>query len=193
MGKNINNNIITEYLDKGIIKKGDYSRLSDFYLNNALKSLSTAISLLKISEDAELKKRIGLSNDFESYIWVITSSYYSMFYAVNALFSKNNIKIDTNQGVHSITRIAFCHFFIDNNKLAKKLYELYKNAEKDAFDITQTHYQDRARKMYENLEYEENKRSRFQYEITSDAKKNLAETSINRAKEFLETIEQTLK
>lgn len=193
MGKSVNTNTIKEYLDNGIIKKGDYSNLTRFFMKNAEKSLSTAISLLRISEDSELKKKIGLNDEFESYIWVITSSYYSMFYAVNALFSKNGIKINSTQGVHALTRITFRHFFINNNKLAKKLYEIYEEAEKDALDITQTNYPKIAEELSENLEYEENKRSKFQYEITEEAKKRHAETSIKRAKEFLETIEQTIR
>ncbi|MBM3199929.1 hypothetical protein FJZ53_03240 [Candidatus Woesearchaeota archaeon] len=86
-------NNVKYYLAEGLFKKGNYDFLTGFYLDNAKRSLSTAKVLFRASEDKELKKMLGLLDSFETYLWVITASYYSMFYAVNALFSKNGLKV----------------------------------------------------------------------------------------------------
>lgn len=81
------------YLKDGLIKKGDYESLKEFYLETAKKTLQTSDALMQISENNELKKKLNLLDSFETYLWVITSSYYSMFYILNALFAKNGIKL----------------------------------------------------------------------------------------------------
>src|SRR3989344_3988658 len=84
---------INIYQKEGLFKKGEYSNLTGFYVKNAEKTLQTADTLMQISENNELKKKLGLLDDFETYLWVITTSYYSMFYILNALFSKQGIKL----------------------------------------------------------------------------------------------------
>ena len=108
---------VKSYLDEGLFKKGDYRYLVDFYLDTSKKSLSTADALMQLSERVELKQRFNLLEDFETYLWVITTSYYSMFYAVNALLSKNGIKIGSRIA-HKVTLDVFYSYFIQNNKLA---------------------------------------------------------------------------
>jgi len=61
-----------------------------------------------------------VSRDFEGYLWVIVSSYYSMFYAATALLASQGIRA-TGQIVHKVTRDALIHFFVSNEKLAKLL------------------------------------------------------------------------
>lgn len=151
--KEIENNI-KMYQQEELFKTGDFSFLTAFYLGNAKKSLSTAEILLRISEDSQLKKACKLADDFETYLWAITASYYSMFYAVNALFSKNRIKIG-DKIAHKVASDVFYVYFIQNNKIAKKLFEIYEEAKDQALDLTATKYPEHAEKLSENLECQE--------------------------------------
>ncbi len=103
--KIIESNINTYQRDK-LFKKGEYSNLIDFYINTSRKTLQTADALMQISENNELKKKLGFLDDFETYLWVITTSYYSMFYMVNALFSKHGIKLG-DKIVHKVASDVF--------------------------------------------------------------------------------------
>ena len=103
------------YLKEGLFKKGDYNHLTEFYIKTAKKTLQTADALMQISENNDLKKKLGLLDDFETYLWVITASYYSIFYMVNALFSKNGIKIG-DKVVHKVTSDVFYFYFIKNQE-----------------------------------------------------------------------------
>ena len=69
----------------------DAARFVDFFMTNAESSLRTASILQEISDDNSLKDTLKVGSDFESYLWVIVSSYYSMFYAATAILSKQGI------------------------------------------------------------------------------------------------------
>lgn len=189
--KQIERNIKT-YLHEGLFKKGDYQYLTDFYVNTAKKSLSTADALMQLSENNELKQRFNLLEDFETYLWVCITSYYSMFYAVNALFSKNRIKIG-DKIVHKVTSDVFYHYFIQNNKIAKELFKAYEEAKEQAMDLINTKYQEQAEGLARNLDFERTKRSKFQYNTTKLVKKSYAQTSLKRAMEFVNKIEVLIK
>jgi len=189
--KEIENNV-KMYQQEELFKTGDFNFLTAFYLGNAKKSLSTAEILLKISEDSQLKKACKLADDFETYLWAITASYYSMFYAVNALFSKNKIKIG-DKIAHKVASDVFYFYFIQNNKIAKKLFEIYEEAKDQALDLTATKYPEHAEKLSENLEFERGKRHKFQYNMTETIKRSYAQTSLNRAIEFVNQMEILIK
>ena len=114
---------INMYLKEGLFKRGSYENLIEFYIKTAKKTLQTANVLMQISDNNELKKKLGLLDDFETYLWVITTSYYSMFYMVNALFSKHGIKLE-DKIVHKVTSDVFYFYFIKNKKIAKELFEM---------------------------------------------------------------------
>jgi uncharacterized protein (UPF0332 family) len=181
---------VNNYLNESLLKKGDYKILTEFYLKTASRTLQTADALMQISESNEIKLKLGLSIDFETYLWVITSSYYSMFYMVNALFSKNNMKIG-DKVAHKVASDAFYFYFIKNNKIAKGMFEIYAKAKDEAMDLI--NYSEQAEKLFKNLEYERDKRHRFQYNMTENIKKSYAQTSLERAKEFFNEIELLLK
>ena len=44
-------NNIKSYLQEGLFKRGEYDYLTDFYLDNARRSLSTAEALFRLSEN----------------------------------------------------------------------------------------------------------------------------------------------
>ncbi|MBS3092299.1 hypothetical protein J4466_02660 [Candidatus Pacearchaeota archaeon] len=181
---------INTYLNEGLFKKGEYEELIDFYVKTAKKTLQTADILLQISEDSELKKQLNLLDDFETYLWVITTSYYSMFYIVNALFSKYRIKLG-EKIVHKVASDVLYFYFIKNDKIAKELFEIYEEAKDQAMDLIR--YSEQAEKLFYDLEYERSKRHKFQYNMTENIKKEYAQTSLKRAKEFLSEMELLIR
>lgn len=61
-------NNIKSYLQEGLFKRGEYNYLTDFYLDNARRSLSTAEALFRLSENNKLKKLFKLLDDFETHL-----------------------------------------------------------------------------------------------------------------------------
>ena len=181
---------INRYLMDGMFKRSDYNYLIEFYIKTAKKTLQTADSLMQISENSELKEKLGLLNDFETYLWVITTSYYSMFYIINALFSKHGIKLG-DKVVHKAASDVFYFYFIKNNKIVKKLFEVYEEAKSQAMDLIS--YSEQAEKLFQDLEYEREKRHKFQYNMTESIKRSYAQTSLMRAKNFVSEIELLIK
>ncbi len=181
---------INIYQRDGLFKKGEYSNLIDFYVKTARKTLQTADTLMQISDNNELKKKLGLLDDFETYLWVITTSYYSMFYIINALFSKHGIKIG-DKIAHKVASDVLYFYFIKNNKIAKELFEVYEEAKGQAMDLIS--YSEQAEKLFQDLEYERDKRHKFQYNMTESIKRSYAQTSLKRAKDFINEIEVLIK
>jgi len=91
---------VKQYVDDGLLKLNDRDapKFVGFFMTNAESSLRTASVLQQISDENALKETLKTGMDFESYLWVIVSSYYAMFYATTALlaakkgfsFSKRN-------------------------------------------------------------------------------------------------------
>lgn len=181
---------INIYLEGGLFKRGEYSNLIDFYVKTSKKTLQTADALMQISENNELKKRLELLDDFETYLWVITTSYYSMFYIVNALFSKHGIRLG-DKIVHKVASDVFYFYFIKNKKIAKELFEIYEESKNQAMDLIR--YSEQAEKLFQDLEYERDKRHKFQYGMTESIKRSYAQTSLKRAKDFVNEIELLIK
>lgn len=178
------------YLEEGLFKKGDYGQLTEFYLNNAKRTLSTSDALMQLSDKSSLKESFSLLEDFETYMWVITTSYYSMFYALNALFSNNGIKIG-DRIAHKVSCDLFYHYFVMNNKIAKEMFEIYEEAKDTALDLAA--YSEKAEELSQNLEFEMAKRHKFQYNMTATVKRSQAQTSLKRAIEFVNEIEVLIK
>lgn len=187
---NIIQSNVNAYLKEGLFKKGNYEHLTEFYLKTAKKTLQTSDALTQLSENNELKKKFGFLNDFETYLWVITTAYYAMFYMVNALFSKRGIKLG-DKVVHKVASDLFYLYFINNKKIAKELFDIYEEAKDQAMDLI--HYSEQAEKLFQDLEYEREKRHKFQYDMTENIKKSYAQTSLKRAKEFINEIELLIR
>ena len=183
---------VKSYLADGLFQKGDYRHLTDFYLQAAKKTLLTADSLYQLSENKKLKKEFKLLEDFETYLWVITTAYYAMFYAVNALCSKHGLKMG-GRIVHKVTGDVFYYYFVRNNKIAKEMFLIYEEAQEQALNLTATEYPRRAEELAENLEWERNKRHKFQYNTTEMMKKSYAQTSLQRAIDFVNQVEILIK
>jgi uncharacterized protein (UPF0332 family) len=192
------NRNVKQYIDEGLlkVKDKDAPNFVSFFMKNAESSLQTASILQEISDDETLKGTLKISKDFESYLWVIVSSYYSMFYAATALLASQEIRL-TGQIVHKVTGDALIHFFVPNAKLAK-LLEDYEETKAVGLELIgreelMKSMQKRADELIVAYESERKKRSKFQYDIGVQAKRGYAQTSLERAKEFMFEITKVLE
>lgn len=186
------------YMDDELLKVGDKEapRFVDFFMANAESSLRTASILQQISDENALKETLKVGMDFESYLWVIVSSYYAMFYAATAILAKQGIRA-TGQIVHKVTADALIHFLGSNEKLAK-LLEQYEEAQTVGLELVgREELMKRMKRKADELiiayEGERKKRSKFQYDIGIQAKRGYAQASLERAKDFVFEIGKLVK
>jgi uncharacterized protein (UPF0332 family) len=189
---------VKTYLTDGLLKTGDKdaSRFVDFFMSNAESSLRTASVLQEISDQDTLKQTLKAGSDFEAYLWVIVSSYYSMFYSATALLAKQGVRA-TGQIVHKVTADALIHYFASNEKLAK-LLEQYEEAQTVGLELVgreelMKRMQKKADELIISYEGERKKRSKFQYDIGVQAKRGYAQTSLERARTFVFETRKLLK
>jgi hypothetical protein len=189
---------VKRYVDDGLLKINDKdaARFVDFFMANAESSLRTASILQQISDEDTLKETLKVGSDFESYLWVIISSYYAMFYAATAILAKQGIKA-SGQIVHKVTADALIHFFWSNAKLAK-LLEQYEETQTVGLELIgreelMKKMQKKADELIVSYESERKKRSKFQYNIGIQAKKGYAQTSLERARTFVFEINKLIK
>lgn len=186
------------YMDDELLKVGDKEapRFVDFFMANAESSLRTASILQQISDENALKETLKVGMDFESYLWVIVSSYYAMFYAATAILAKQGIRA-AGQIVHKVTADALIHFLGSNEKLAK-LLEQYEEAQTVGLELVgREELMKRMKRKADELiiayEGERKKRSKFQYDIGIQAKRGYAQASLERAKDFVFEIGKLVK
>lgn len=170
-------------------------RFMDFYIMNGEQSLRTAGLLLRISNDIQAKNFHRLPEDFDSYLWTINTSYYSMFYFVGALLAKNGIKVNTESSIHSVTFDTFVYYFLE--KLEKHFLEEFEKALIESQDLLGKggiiqKSKEKTMDLLIKYDSERSKRGTFTYEMGNIAKRNKAETSLKRAKEFIEHIRSLL-
>ena len=159
-----------EALEAGQIEKSASIRAhAPFFLKLSEKSISTAGLLFEISGNDSRKKDMSLPSSYEGYLWVIVTSYYSMFYMASGLIALKEIKMG-NESTHKNVRNAFFRLYIENNNLEKQL----------GIDYSEV------KEMAEDLMREREKRSRYQYNVGTPAMKTDAEVSLRRARNFFE-------
>lgn len=155
------------YLEDGLLKKQANLTAQTMYLENANLSLETAKKLLALE-----------SAHYFPYLWVIVTSYYSMYYVANAVLLKLGYKVGEKVS-HKVTADAIVVFV--RNKLTKSLLEEYENMQADALELMSQ----RADNLLQSLDAEREKRSKFQYQMDEQAQRAKAVTSLERAKEFV--------
>lgn len=160
------------YLGEGLIKKERNESAFFTYLKNSDLSLRVAEKLIK--------------DELKPWLWVIVCSYYSMFYAANAVFLKLGYKT-TDEAVHKVTSDALIVLVL--SKLKRELLEEYEKIMKDALEIASA----KAEEIIKNYDYEKEKRSRFQYDTSEEIKEGKARTSLQRAKEFVFEMRKLLR
>jgi len=152
------------YLQDGLLKKEKSPLAKGKYIENSELSLKTANELMQSS--------------LKPHLWVIVTSYYSMFYIANAVLIAYGYK--TQQKIaHKVT--ADCLIVLVLDKLRKELLENYELMQQDALEIANA----RAESLIESYSMELDKRSRFQYNMLEQTKENKARTSLKRASEFV--------
>jgi len=160
-----------------------------FFLKNAETSILTAKTLLEVSESTNKKNALGVGTDFESFLWVVVSSYYSMFYASLGLLAHHNIKVG-DQSKHKVVADILVAQFIANKRLAK-LLEGYEETKETALGIVGT--EEKAMELVESFDLEREKRGKLQYDLGAEAKQNLARTSLSRASAYVAEIRAILR
>lgn len=168
-------------------------KFTAFYRKQANLSLIAADLLYKISTQNIFKEFHKLNPDYECFLWVLNSSYYSMFYAVHALLAYKGVKLSQEQGIHKKTAHALIYFCVKNDFIAKELYEQFMKSQQEAADLLNLgEFKEKAEGLANSYFYELEKRSRFTYETEESAKERQAYTSLQRAKEFLIEIEKII-
>lgn len=190
--ENVIKNLINE---EKIIKLSEQEKIRfvAFYRKQANLSLIAADLLYNISIEKASKEFHKLNENYECFLWVINTAYYSMFYAAHALLAYRGIRIPSEQGIHKITAHALVYFCIKNNFIAKELYEQFVDSQIEAAELLNLEdFKERAIDLTTKYFYESEKRSSFTYETEEEAKQRHAFTSLKRAKEFLNEIEKII-
>ena len=162
----------SRYLQEGLLKKEHNELAMNKYLENADLSLKTANELMQ--------------SPLKPYLWVIVTSYYSMFYMANAVLLSYGYKTQ-DKIAHKVTSNALIFLVLD--KLRKELLEDYEAIQKDAMEIAGA----KAESVIESYSLELDKRSRFQYNMLEQTKEAKAQTSLKRASEFVFELKKLLK
>lgn len=169
-------------IQEDTIKTNQPEEFTNFFLENAKKTLRTANALYDLSTNKELQKQTG-QQDFDGHLWVINTSYYAMFYATRALLEQNGVKLRAEQSIHALCFDVLIHFFYLNKKLHKQLIEAYAQAAAEANELLAT-----ADELIENYYFEKNKRATFTYETGKTAMQTKAQTSLKRARKYVEKL-----
>lgn len=160
-------NNFKSYLRDGLIKKEVFKDIVyQTYLKNSAESLNVASELLK---------------NKTSYLWVVVSSYYSMFYIASAYLYKKGYKAG-QEIVHQVINEAL--IVLSKSDLEKHFLDEYEEEKEKALAASEN--------LLKNYEFEKAKRVRFQYETTEVIKEAKARTSLERAKNFVAVIRQLL-
>lgn len=158
---------VNSYISEGLLEKKSFQQLVfDTYVRNHRESLHVA-------------RQISTQN--MSDLWVVITSYYSMFYIANAVLYKLGYKAG-HRIAHKVTADALIVFVRD--RLKDTLLESYEVAADEALTLSNSHI--------ENFDLERTKRSRLQYETTDEIKHSASETSLKRAEEFSAELEKVL-
>lgn len=168
--KEAQNNVKT-YLEEGLLKKtSNNKKIMDIFIRNSKESL-------KVAQEIYEKKISDL--------WVIVSSYYSMYYYANAVLLKLGFKTG-DKIVHKVTSDAIITYV--RGKLKESLIEEYEEIKEEALNLAGI----KADSLIESYEYERNKRRIIQYETIEIEKHSKAKTSLQRAKEFTKEMEKLI-
>ena len=95
-------NNFSRYLEEGLLKKETNEAAKEKYIENAELSLAVASELMQSS--------------LRPYLWVIVTSYYSMFYAANAVLLNLGYKIQ-DKIAHKVTNDALIVLVLNKLKL----------------------------------------------------------------------------
>jgi uncharacterized protein (UPF0332 family) len=174
--------IIRQAISEGIIIKPK-PNVKSFFIKKAFDSIAVAKRLLSLAKEESLPAEM----------WVINASYYSMFFAATALLAEYGHKIDSETGIHKLTYHALVHYFVnEDKKIEKHFIEEYKDAVKEAEELLQL-CESKAKTLVSDFGYEMSKRKEFTYDLGKIAEMRKAETSFERARNFVQIAEKMVK
>jgi uncharacterized protein (UPF0332 family) len=180
---------VKQYMDNGLIKTKQSREFVEFFLSNADKSLNSANALYDLSTDKEMQTKMGYIN-FDGFLWVVNSCYYSMFYIVRALLENEGIKIKSDLSTHAVTFDVLVNFFYLNGKLQKKFIEDFADAKDEASELLG---KQKADQLIEDYYWEKEKRATFTYNTKEIVIKAKAQTSLERARRFNQEIKKMIR
>ena len=169
---------IEGYLRKEqLLKNEEYTKLEKPFLKKARKNFTVANLMFKISEQDEFKKALSLSQDFETYEWVIVVSYYSMYVSALAALARQGFKSKS----HTATILVLEHYYVHQQKNleAKHIQQLTK-----AYTLSED--------LINKLIQTKTKRETAQYDATPGISRENADSALEDADEFITKIEETL-
>lgn len=143
------------------------------------------INTLRINSEESLKVADLLFTENVSSLWVIVTSYYSMYYMANAVLFLLGYRVGDKIS-HKVTNEALIVYVRD--RLKKKLLEDYETAKCEALELNNL-----TDEIIESFDFERRKRSTFQYDMTTVVKRTKAGTSRRRAIEFNFQLEKILE
>ncbi len=160
------------YLEEGLLKKVGVpeSNILKVFRSNSEESLKVADLVYR--EDC-------------SYLWAVVCAYYSMYYITNAVLYSMGYKVG-HKISHKVTSDAL--IVLVRGKLKRSLLEEFEEARDDAMEIANL----RAGELIESFEFERARRSKFQYELIEEVKRDMANVSLERAKRFVFEMEKLL-
>lgn len=165
---------IRQYLEEGLLKKENNETAKQMYIENSNLSLETAQKLLSLETET-----------YAPYLWIIVSSYYSMYYIASAVLLKIGYKVGDKIS-HKVTSDALIVYV--RNKLKKELLEGYEGIKEDALELISS----KTDVLLQSFDLERGKRSKFQYAMDEQVKKAKALTSLERAKQFVYEMKKLL-
>lgn len=134
------------------------------------------INTFRINSEDSLKVANFVFRENLSSLWVIVTSYYSMYYIANAVLFNLGYKVGDRIS-HKVTSDALIVYVRD--KLAKNLLEDFETAKKEAMNLNNL-----TDDIIESFDFERKKRSAFQYDMNTVVKRTKAGTSLKRTKRF---------
>ena len=153
---------VKSYLEEGLLRKSEFN--------------PKIFSILKKNAQESLNVANFLNENKKSSLWIIVTSYYSMFYSANALLYKLGYKVGSRIS-HKVTADALIVFA--RNKIRQSLIKDYEDVRDEALAVM------KSEELIEYFDYERKKRSFIQYDTPEIIKISKVKTSLKRAKEFM--------
>lgn len=160
---------VRSYLNEGLLKKSEF--------NPAI------FNILKKNAEESLNVALFLNKNNKSSLWIVVTSYYSMFYLANALLYKLGYKVG-EKIAHKITADALIVFV--RYKLKETLIEGYEETRDEALAKIKSD------ELVEYFDFERKKRSFIQYNTPEEIKISKVKTSLERAQEFMLQVNKLL-
>lgn len=168
--------------------------------------LDVAKALIELMSDKQLLNKILQKEQFNPTLWIINSSYYSIFFNTQLLLAHEGKKLpDDAEDTHKTIFLAMLYYFLikgsDMEGKKKLLWDDIKKSRlsnalimfAEAQDESEELFQwQRAKTIVEDYSAELEKRGKFTYKMNFHAKENIALNSYKRAINFRTIITEYL-